>query len=220
IDEEVLLPLIEQYIASLPAKNAKDSWRDVGLETRAGEHCLEFAKKLQTPKATVYSHWSGDVEYNLRNSILRSAVIDIMKIVYTEKIREEEGGTYGVRVDGSLSRIPRERFSFSFSFDTDAPLVEPLLTIANAELKRLQTEGPSEENWQKVKEFLLKKHAENLEENGYWHNSVLQYHHAGIDTVTDYVDILNAITTAEIRDFAKRLFSQENNIKVIQLPEK
>ena len=224
INEETLLPLIEQYIASLPARRGKKSsapttWRDVGLKTRAGEHRFEFEKKLQTPKASVYSHWSGDVEHNLRNQILHTAVVDIMKIVYTEKIREDEGGTYGVSVGGGLSRIPYERFAFRFRFDTDAPLVEPLLAIANAELAQLQSEGPSEENWQKVREFLLKKHAENLKENGYWHSSVQQYHRSGIDRVTDFVEIVNSITVDEIRHYAHRLFSQGNNLKVIQLPE-
>ena len=221
IDEAVLLPLIERYIASLPSKKEQSTWRDVGLKTRAGEHRVEFEKRLQTPKASVYSHWSGDVEHTLRNQILHSAVMDIMKIVYTEKIREEQGGTYGVSVSGGLSKIPHERFSFSFRFDTDAPLVEPLLGIANAELQRLQNEGPSEENWQKVKEFMLKKHAENLKENGFWLSAVQQYYDIGFgwDKVTDYVNIVNSITTAEIRDYARRIFSQGNNIKVIQMPK-
>ena len=218
-DEDILLPLIEQYIASLPATNAKTTWRDVGVKTRAGEHHFVFEKKMEVPKATVYSLWSGDVPYTLRNIVLQSAVMDIMRFVYREKIREEQGGTYGVSVDGGLSKIPKENFTFSFRFDTDAPLVEPLLAIADEELQRLQIEGPSEENWQKVKQSMLKKREENLKENAFWLNSVQQYYHANIDLETDYLNIVNSITTSEIRDYARRLFSQGNNIKVIQLPE-
>jgi zinc protease len=219
LDEEILLPFIEQYIASLPSTKEKSTWRDVGVKTRAGEHRVEYAKKLEIPKATVYSLWSGDMEYNLRNQILHSAMMDIMRFVYIEKIREEQGGTYGVTIGGGWSKIPREQFTFTFRFDTDAPLVEPLLTIANTELDHLQTEGPSEENWQKVKESMLKKRTEDLNVNDFWLNTIQQYYSVPIDRITDYVDIVNSITTNEIRDYARSFFSQKNNIKVIQLPE-
>ncbi len=219
IDEEVLFPLIEQYIASLPAQKTHKTWRDVGLDTRKGERRFEFEKKLQTPKATVYSLWSGEIPYTLRNTVLHSTLVDIVRIIYTEKIREEQGGTYGVRVSGGLNKIPKEHFSFQFQFDTDKPLVEPLLAIANAEIDRLQTEGVSEEIFRKVREFKLKKYAEDCKENGFWLNAIQQYHFIGIDRMTDYVEIINSITTDEIREYAKKLFTQKNNIAVIQMPE-
>ncbi len=37
--------------------------------------------------------------------------------------------------------------------------------------------------------------------------------------MTDYVEIINSITTDEIREYAKKLFTQKNNIAVIQMPE-
>ncbi len=219
IDEEVLLPLIEQYIASLPVQKIHKSWRDVGRKTRTGKHSVEFKQELQTPKATIYSLWSGDVDYTSRNITLHSTVVDIMRLAYNEKIREEQGGTYGITVNGGLYEIPKSSFYFSFRFDTDTTLAEPLLEIANAELDRLQTEGPSEENWQKVRESMLKKHNENLAENNFWLGALQQYQTTGLDKVTDYVNIVNSITTNEIRDYARNLFSQKNNIKVIRLPE-
>lgn len=33
----------------------------------------------------------------------------ILDLVYTAKVREDEGGTYGVYVGGQLSKYPKER---------------------------------------------------------------------------------------------------------------
>ena len=51
---------------------------------------------MQTAKSTVYAVYSGKQKYDLRSNIMFSMLDQIMDIVYTETIREEEGGTYGV----------------------------------------------------------------------------------------------------------------------------
>ena len=41
---------------------------------------------------------------------------------------------------------------------------------------------------------MLKKHSEDLKENGYWLNSIDEYLYTGIDPVKDYEQIINSIT--------------------------
>lgn len=41
---------------------------------------------------------------------------------------------------------------------------------------------------------MLKKHNENLKENGYWLNSIDEYLYTGINPIKDYEQIVNGIT--------------------------
>lgn len=47
----------------------------------------------------------------------------ILDLVYTAKVREDEGGTYGVYVGGQLSKYPKEKALLQIVFET-APAKE------------------------------------------------------------------------------------------------
>lgn len=75
--------------------------------------------------------------------------------------------------------------------------------------------GASDENFNKVKEYMLKKHKEDLRENKYWMNVLNTYAATGVNTLTNYEDILNSLTPAQMRALTRSLFSQGNEIEVI-----
>jgi len=68
---------------------------------------------------------------------------------------------------------------------------------------------------------MLKKHSEDLKENGYWLNSIDEYLYTGIDPVKDYEQIINSITPKDVQQFANELLKQKNQITVSMIsPEK
>lgn len=68
---------------------------------------------------------------------------------------------------------------------------------------------------------MLKKHSEDLKENGYWLNSIDEYLYTGIDPVKYYEQIINSITPKDVQQFANELLKQKNQITVSMIsPEK
>ena len=221
IDVEASKPLIEKYLGSLPALYRNESFIDRKMYNRKGLYHNEFIRQQDNPKATTLVAFNGDVEYTRKNDILMSMLNQIMTLVYTEKVREDEGGTYGVGVWGSLSRLPIETGSFIIQFDTDPNKHSKLMEIIYKELETVCSDGPSAVNLNKVKENMLKKQKEMLNENGFWNSAINMYLNSGIDYVTGYDELVSAITGDEIRDFAKQFFSQENKAEVVMIsPEK
>ena len=55
----------------------------------------------------------------------------ILDLVYTEKVREDEGGTYGVYVGGTLQKYPKEKAILQIIFDTAPEKKEKLMKIEN-----------------------------------------------------------------------------------------
>lgn len=60
------------------------------------------------------------------------------------------------------------------------------MKIIYAEAEAFAKNGPDEASLNKVKEYMLKKHNEDLKENGYWLNSIDEYLYTGVNPVKDY----------------------------------
>ena len=214
VDLEKDKELIAEYLGALPAINRKETFVDNNIDIRQGEYVNEFIRQQETPKATNLAVFSGKCPYTERNEIMMSMTSQILNLIYTEKVREDEGGTYGVYVGGNITKYPKETFMLQIVFDTAPSKKAKLMEIIYAEADALAKNGPSEENLNKVKEYMLKKHAENLKENRYWLNTIDEYLFTGVDMMKDYDQIVNGITAQDIQKFATSLFSQKNKVEV------
>lgn len=221
VEVEQVKPLIEEYLGALPAIHRKETFKDNKVNIRTGIFKNEFIRNQETPKASNFVLLSGNCKYDLRNNILLSITGQILDLVYTAKVREDEGGTYGVYVNGQLIKYPKEEALLQIMFETAPEKREQLMKIIFAELENITKAGPSEDNLNKVKEFMLKKHTENLKENPYWLNSIDEYLFTGVNPIKDYSQIVNSVTVKDIQKFADELFKQKNEIEVSMIsPEK
>ena len=216
---ETFKPLVEQYLASLKKNKRNENWSDVGLGVTEEAYTTHYRKEMQDPKTSVYMIYTGDMEYNLYNNIYMGVLSDILDIVYTKSIREEQGGTYGVGVMGQINNRPSEEFMFYIVFDTNDEVYATLMDIAKAGLKDIAENGPSQENLSKVVENKLKKRAEQLQENNFWTSVISSLERDGIDYVTEYENIVKNITVESVAEFAKQI-ANGNLKEVVQLPVK
>ena len=61
---------------------------------------------------------------------------------------------------------------------------------------------------------MLKKHLENVKENGYWLNLLNEYYFSNIDMNTNYEKLVNEMTAEDVKNFTKALLDQGNIIEV------
>lgn len=214
IDLEATKPLIAQYLGSLPATKRKETFKDNQQYFRAGIYKNEFVNPQETAKATILMVHTGKCAYNLKNNLLFSMTQQVLDLIYTAEVREKEGGTYGVSVQGSLTKFPKEQYVLQIMFETDPAKKDKLLGIIASELNKLAAEGTTESNLSKVKEYMLKKLKDNSKENSYWMNNLDEYYFTGVDMTKDYEAIVNGITLKDIQTFAAELFNQKNEIEV------
>ena len=219
IDEETFKPLVEQYLASLKKGKGKNKWNDIGLGISEKDIVCHYEKEMQNPKVTIYMTLNGPMEYNYRNEIYMSVLSDIMDIYYTRTIREDEGGTYGVGVYGSVMDKPTDAFIFLIAFDTNREMYEKLMGKVHEGLNDVATNGPAQEDLTKVVENLYKKRAEQKEENSFWISAMSALVEDNMDIDAEFDDIVKSITPQTIADFAKEVLKGYNK-EVVQLPTK
>ncbi|MDR1743065.1 MAG: insulinase family protein [Dysgonamonadaceae bacterium] len=219
IDEEAVKPLILQYLGSLKGSYAKGAYVHIPMNLASGKTETVFSREMKTPKSSVFNAYNGTMKRTLKNALIMSMFHQILDIVYTEKVREEEGGTYGVSSSGHISRYPKDQTVLEIRFDTDPAKMEYLNKIVIDELKKVADEGPRQADFSKVKKNMEKNFSEVVKENNYWLGQLNQYYLDGDEDYTGYLSTLNAITPKDIQDFAGAFLSQGNEAIVVMNPK-
>ena len=212
IDPETLKPLVEKYIGSIPASKKPMTFADDKAYPVKGEVTEDFSTPMQQPKVSVNYTFTGDMDYSLENKAALSFLTQALNSRYLVSIREEKGGTYGVQVYGSTDWIPRETYTMTIAFDTNAEMADELCEIILKELRTIAEEGPLTEDIEKHREFMLKNWKNSLDENGPW----MQYLQAKYGSGLDY---LRSLTNADVQALAKKILDDGNMVKVVMRPE-
>jgi zinc protease len=173
---------------------------------------------MKTPKASVSISYTGSTDYTLENKVLVDVIKSVLNNRYTEEIREKEGATYGVGVRFNIRKFPIPSFTANFTFDTDPARKERMIEIIHNEVKNIMTQGPSEENLQKAKEFMLKSYEQSQRENSYWSAAIREKYENNLDINSKYLELVNGVTAAKVKAMAEKLFGQGNIVEVVMSP--
>ena len=209
-----LRPLLCQYIATLPSNNTKETIGTYEPRLVDGKKTYIFHKKQTTPTAITTIVIKGKMEYNNRNELLMDAIGQLLRIVYTEKVREDKGGTYSVQASGDLQHHPNDEALLRIAFQTDPQKYNDLIPIVYKELEKMATEGPSQQDLDKVKAYELKVYNQVLRMNNYWEYVLYTDLYNGIDVDTDFRYIVENMTCDDIRTTLRNLLNQNNCIEV------
>lgn len=215
IDIEAIKPLLAKYLGGLPTIGRKEDYRVVDIDKTRGVVKKQFAQKQETPMATILSRLIGNCDYNMKNIITVSILNQALDMVYTEEIREKEGGTYGVSCQGSLRDYPREELSLQIFFQTDPGKAEHLSNVVMEQLKKMAAEGPQAEHMKKIKDYMTKSFHDAQKENSYWMRNLNTYFDTGIDFNKGYLETLNSITQEDVRQMLDNLLKQNNLVQLI-----
>ncbi len=222
VNLETLQPMVEKYIGSLPTKKKLTKRLDDGIRYAKGEVVNDFKHPMQQPKVSVCRIYTGEIEYNLENSVTMNFLQDILRSRYTVSIREEKGGTYGVGVGGSVAALYNPNYQLVIQFDTNEKMADELSEIVVAELKEIAANGPKSEDLEKVREYMVKEWNNRLVQNGAWMNYIYQYYTYGeaVNRVANYENIVKAMTGEKVAALAAKVLADGNMTYVVMRPAK
>jgi zinc protease len=212
--------LARKYIGSIPDLERKESWIDRKVREPEGVVKKEIVLALEIPKANVNLVFHQPMEYSAYNSLVLRVIQGILDLRFTETIREEEGGTYGVQVGTDLQHWPVELASLQVTFDCDPGRAEDLKQKVYLELEKLASAGPTKEDLSKTVENLLKTREQSKEHNSYYLNALYNYYIHGInfDDPANYEGILKELSVKDVKKTMKALYKDPNIVDVVFLP--
>jgi len=221
VKETELLPLIEKYIASLPATPKKFTYVDNKLRTATGKIDFRLFKGKE-PKSLIISLYSGEVPYSDAMEMKGDAVSEILNIRIIEELREKIQGIYGGGTQSEVAKLPYPHYVFSLYLPCGPEKVDTLLIAAHKEIENLIKDGPSKENLEKVKQQWKEQYKVNSKENATWLSELQDFHFPGsnADYFIHYLKYVDALTAKDVQDAAKLLLSGKNVLTGVMMPEK
>ena len=210
IDIDAFKPLVEQYIATLPAKAGKPaSVKLAGLGIEAGSSTEQVKQKMDTPTTYAAIVVTGDMPYTAKNQKLASIAGQILSARLLKTVREDKGAVYSIGAHGQLSRISDNPVMFQTSFPMKPEMKDEVLEIIAGQFDDM-TKNISAEELGKVKEFMVKEATRGMTENQAWLSGMTGYQILPVDTFLTAVDTINAITEADVEAFMAELMKQNN----------
>jgi len=217
-DVETVRPLVEKYIGSIPQGRNELEWEEVETVAK-GRIVNDFKVRMETPKATVAQVYTLYAPFTAARDVAFDAVKYILDMVYTETLREEEGGTYGASVTVSLGNVPTNLDLLEIDFETNSESADKLRAMARQGLENLAANGPSADHFDKAVKNLQKKVPEDRVKNAYWLVGIEQWYKYNIDYIRDYESAIDALTPEDVKNVAASMLESGNYIELIMRPE-
>jgi zinc protease len=218
-DEQTLRPLIEQYIASLPATKQKaEDFKEI-MTLAKGETVNNFKVKTESPKAIAMEYWYADMPYTLENSVKLDAVGQILSMIYLKTIREDESAANSCGAAGNFNlgtHQPKATLQGYCPMNPDKQDIA--IRLLHEGIAKMQ-KAIDADQLVKTKEYMLKQIDVDAKKNNYWINTITAYKEYGIDFYTDYKKTVESLTVDNVREFLNKLLKSGNHVEVIMLPE-
>jgi len=219
---ESIKPLVETYIASLPATRARETWRDPGIVPPTGVVERTIQKGI-APKSQVALVFSGPFPYDERHLLAFRAMTLTLQSRLFDTIRQELGGTYSIEVSPEARKAPKPEYSVRIDWTSDPAKTASLVqrVFDEIEFVRGTTYQPGQVG--RIRDALRRESERNSEDNGYLLNQIARRYADGetadLASIVNLQDRIAALTGEEIQEAARTYLNTKSYVKVILMPE-
>jgi zinc protease len=217
---ETLKPLVERYLASLPALNRNEAPKDVRMEFPAGVVEREVRSGIE-PVSQVSIVFSGAFENDELHRVVARAMADSLAGNLQRTLREDLGGTYGVRVAPTFTMRPTQEYRLTINFACDPARTEALVRAAFEVIDEFKRNGPSRGQVADARVALMRDFETNIRDDAYLLNRILSKYEFGenVAEVFNMGPIYDQLTAPLLRDAARTFLNTDRYVKVTLLPE-
>jgi zinc protease len=222
LDMETFPDLAAKYLGALPANHRDERWQDTGTRLVPGVIDSTIVGG-QAPKAIVEINFHGDITYTSDQRYLYSSLMSLVRIRLRERLREEMGGVYGVRVSGTLLPIPEPNFRTAIRFDADPHEADTLIHLLYQEIRQLQSEPVTPGYLQKITETQRQSREEARATNSYWLGQLATRYRnhiplRGIQPAV-FEHFVQSLTAKDLQVAAQRYFNWNSYIQLVLQPD-
>ena len=219
-DEQQLRQFLCQYLAVLPVthKGEKTNWQNVP-QIVDGQKVVKFSKKMATPLANVTHYYTADIPFSAQADLELDFLSRVLQIAYTDSVREEKGGTYGVRVGVSFDKDDHPTALLRIAYNADPQRYGELNPVVYDQLRLIAEQGPAASSMEKVKKYLVKQYDQLAITNDYWSYVIWHQLEDGVDFDVNYCKMVEAMTAENVQQMARRILDAKRLIEVTMLSE-
>jgi zinc protease len=220
---ETIRPMVETYLASLPATQAHETWRDLGIKPPVGivEKTVE---KGIAPKSQVAIVFSGPFEYDDTHVLALRTMALVLQSRLFDTIRQELGGTYSITADPGAEKFPRPQYVLRIDWTCDPAQTDALVRRVFNEIASLKARPLLGSQMALVHDSLLHDFEQNSQDNAFLLNEIAHKYKNGdtpnLAAIVNAADRIKMLTATDLFEAAQTALNTDRYVKVILMPEK
>ena len=219
---EAIKPLVETYIATLPATRAGETFKDLGIRPPTGV-VEKVVQKGIAPKSQVAIVFSGPFEYDDRHVLALRAMTMVLQSRLFDTIRQELGGTYSIEVNPESDKLPRPEFNVRIEWTCDPSQTTSLVKRVFDEINFVRTTTFSPGQVGRIKDVLQREFERSSQDNAYLLNQISRRYEEGdgpnVASAVDSSRAIAALTGEAIHQAAQTYLDPKNYVKVTLMPQ-
>lgn len=218
---EAVRPLVETYLASLPATNRTETARDILITPPPGvvEKTVYAGTAPQAQVSVVFHGPMPDADDRAAR-VRFQAMADVLSKMLREELREDRGGVYGVSARPVISRDPVGQYQLRIDFGADPVRVDELVAAVFERVQALKDGAAPPAHLAAFKEQQRRARETNVQDNRFWTTVLVDAARRGEPAAESFADadFAAALTDADIAAEARALLDTGRYVRVTRLP--
>lgn len=222
IDEAVFEPLLEKYIASIPAQAQPVLLnKENVLKPISGKNSFAFKAGKENKAEINYTYYGNFTSIADREILSFTLLTEILQMKATEKLREEMGNTYSPKVTSVIMRPPLGEYNLSLIVSSLPENADKITAAFDGLVNKITGGELNAEDLLKAKAQRIKVVETQAKTNNYWSFLLEQQFTFGFDprNITEYSKRIEAVTKEDIINAATKYLANCNVLKGIMNPE-
>jgi zinc protease len=219
---ESIRPLVETYIASLPATHARETFRDLGIRPPQGV-ITKTIEKGNAPRSEVAIVFSGPFDYDEANLLSMRTMVLLLQSRLSDSIREELGGTYSITADWSATKLPNPEYHVRIEWTCDPARTSSLVQRVMEEVEFVRSTLLAPDRMARVRDILAREFDRNGQDNGYWLNQIARKYQDGdaanVASIVQLPQQLANLNGYAVQLAARKYLDPDNYVRVTVMPE-
>ncbi|MCM1337929.1 MAG: insulinase family protein [Candidatus Amulumruptor caecigallinarius] len=220
VDPETLRPLVETYLASLPAEEstvAAEVVYDPAYGVTAGTGRADSKMAMETPQVYTAVMISDQQPFTMKNRVLANLARQIVTKRLVDVVREKMGAVYSISAMITIDRTENPNTVLQVQTPMKPELAEQALVAIDSVLSEV-AKGVNPDELKQAKEILVKDIKEESVTNSRWLGTLDGIGIDGVDALDGSIEAAEAATPAEVQAYLQRLLDAGNKRTVVLSP--
>jgi zinc protease len=177
-------PLVERYLASLPATSKRETPKDLGVRPFL-MRIVNNVKPFDVPKASTLLVFDGELPTAEPGAYLAereqlATLTDVLNRRLRARLREELGATYGVMAMDRTYSLSKEHYQLLFAFDAAPERMRAMQREMKSILDAVRDSGATEAELVRAAAVQRRSLEVQLQDNDYWMQRIGLFDRLGI----------------------------------------
>jgi zinc protease len=219
-DPQTIQPLLEKYLASLPAVQKENKYIDEGMRPTPGV-VQATVKKGVGSQGQVTVVFTGEGDYAREDVLKLDLLMAVINVRIFETLREAMGGTYNASVGAVFNKRPYEHYTITARIPCAPENADRMSAALFDIINSVRDKGVEKDLMNKIKQNMMNHHSAQMRTNEYWLQSLSSdwIDREDPSWINDFYTMVGNISTSDLKAAANKYLNTANFIKVELLPE-